>query len=156
MKIDAEQNPAVCGKYISSIYRKSGEHLAQELKKIGLTTVKSILLVGLYRNEGTNQCALAAKLSLDTAAASRGLRILELEGMIRKEVDEANRRNFKVFLTEAGRLKAEESLRAQERYWKTVLKPLGENGTDLLNDLLRQLQDSIGAFSADDERNDAD
>lgn len=156
MKIDAEQNPAVCGKYISSIYRKSGEHLAQELKKIGLTTVKSILLVGLYRNEGTNQCALAAKLSLDTAAASRGLRTLELEGMIRKEVDEANRRNFKVFLTEAGRLKAEESLRAQERYWKTVLKPLGENGTDLLNDLLRQLQDSIGAFSADDERNDAD
>lgn len=156
MKIDAEQNPAVCGKYISSIYRKSGEHLAQELKKIGLTTVKSILLVGLYRNEGTNQCALAAKLSLDTAAASRGLRTLELEGMIRKEIDEANRRNFKVFLTEAGRLKAEESLTAQERYWKTVLKPLGENGTELFNDLLRQLQDSISAFSADDERNDAD
>lgn len=156
MKIDAEQNPAICGKYISSIYRKSGEHLAQELKKIGLTTVKSILLVGLYRNEGTNQCALAAKLSLDTAAASRGLRTLELEGMIRKEVDEANRRNFKVFLTEAGRLKVEESLAAQERYWKTVLKPLGENGTELFNNLLRQLQDSISAFSADDERNDAD
>ncbi len=155
MKIDTDQNPAVCGKYISSIYRKSGEHLAQELKKIGLTTVKSILLVGVYRNEGTNQCALAAKLSLDTAAASRGLRTLELEGMIRKEVDEANRRNFKVFLTEAGRLKAEESLRAQERYWKTVLKPLGEKGIEIFNDHLRQLQDSISDYSADEERNDA-
>lgn len=155
MKIDTDQNPAVCGKYISSIYRKSGEHLAQELKKIGLTTVKSILLVGVYRNEGTNQCALAAKLSLDTAAASRGLRTLELEGMIRKEVDEANRRNFKVFLTEAGRLKAEESLRAQERYWRTVLKPLGEKGIEIFNDHLRQLQDSISDYSADEERNDA-
>lgn len=129
--------------------------MAQELKKIGLTTVKSILLVGLYRNEGTNQCALAAKLSLDTAAASRGLRTLELEGMIWKEVDEANRRNFKVFLTEAGRLKAEESLRAQERYWKTVLKPLGEKGIEIFNDHLRQLQDSISDYSADEERNDA-
>ena len=50
------QAPA-CGWYISYLYRKSGTQISAALKDMNLSGNQSVVLVGIYRNEGSNQRA---------------------------------------------------------------------------------------------------
>lgn len=141
-----DDQPQVCGKYISYIYRKSGTHLTMELKELGLSTMQSILLCGIYRYEGLNQRTLAQQIAMDTGVASRILRELELAGYIEKKIDEKNRRNLNVFLTDAGRIVAEKGLAIQGDYWGTLIEPFTPEEITTLNSLLLKMENSINTW----------
>lgn len=140
--IPLDEKPQVCGKYISYIYRKSGTHLTIALKELGLSTMQAILLSGIYRYEGVNQCTLAQQVAMDTGVASRILRELELSGYIRKERDEQNRRNLNIFLTDEGRKKAEKSLTIQGDYWSVLIEAFTSDEFAALNMLLFKMETS--------------
>lgn len=140
---EAYDVPGLCGKYISLIYRKSGERITRILKEIGLSSSQSILLIGIYRNQGVNQGYLGENLAIAPSVVSRTLRSLEDRNLIFKRVDEKNRRNFLLYLTPDGVAKAEESLLAQGRYWDEVLQDIDEDQIQIMNRVLQKLQDNV-------------
>lgn len=135
----SNEAPAVCGWYISYLYRRSSTQLSTWLKDIGLSPTQSIMLVGIYRNTGVNQQTLCDLISVLPSVASRALRELEDKGYITKERDEQNRRNYNLYLTPKGRELAEKSLMTQERYWNDLLSKFTPEEISTLNQLLAKM-----------------
>lgn len=134
-----DQAPA-CGWYISYLYRSTFTWLVQKLKKVGLSGSQSVILVGIYRNEGTNQKALAEEIAMTPGVMSRTLRELEDAGYVEKKRDEENRRNYRLYLTPEGERTAEKSLSIQENYWNCLLEDLTPEETGMLNRLLGKME----------------
>lgn len=135
----SNEAPAVCGWYISYLYRRSSTQLSTWLKDIGLSPTQSIMLVGIYRNTGVNQQTLCDLISVLPSVASRALRELEDKGYITKERDEQNHRNYNLYLTPKGRELAEKSLMTQERYWNDLLSKFTPEEISTLNQLLAKM-----------------
>lgn len=138
-KMQLEGNPAECGRYLSYLYRRSGTQFSQFLKPYGFSATQSILLIGVYRHEGTNQQSLADQISMDTGVASRVLRELEDGGYIEKKRNEQNRRNYNIFLTDKGREMAECSLSMQLDYWTKLIQDFPPDEVAILNSLLEKM-----------------
>lgn len=141
-----DTSPAICGWYISYLYRKSGAYFSAELKKIGLSSTQSIVLIGIYRREGINQSALGESISILPSVGTRVLRELEDRGYLTKERDEQNRRNYNLHLTPVGRELAEQSLRIQQVYWEKLLEEFSPEEADTLNRLLARMETRASCF----------
>lgn len=139
----SENNVELCAKYISLIYRKSGEHIKKILKSIGLTSTQSILIVGIHRNSGINQKDLSDTLFIDTGAISKNLRILEDKNLIYRIVDESNRRNFKLYLTEEGKELLKENAELQLDFWGNCLDVFGQSELEQFKTYLERLEKNI-------------
>ncbi|SHI83607.1 DNA-binding transcriptional regulator, MarR family [Dethiosulfatibacter aminovorans DSM 17477] len=140
----SENNVELCAKYISLIYRKSGEPIKKLLKSIGLTSTQSILIIGIHRNSGINQKDLSNTLYIDTGAISKNLRILEDRNLIYRIVDESNRRNFKLYLTEDGKELLEKNEGLQMEFWEKSLEIFDQNELEQFKSFLERLEDNIG------------
>ena len=121
LKTQWKQHAAVCGWYISYLYRKSFSEMNTS-SGIGISGNQSIVLVGIYRNEGTNQRTLADTIAMMPSVMSRILRELEDAGYVEKRRDEQN------------------SLRFQQAYWQHILQDLTFEETTQLNELLEKLE----------------
>ena len=140
------QAPA-CGWYISYHYRKSGTQISAALKDMNLSGNQSVVLVGIYRNEGSNQRALADAIAMAPGVMSRVLRDLEDMGYVEKRRDEQNRRNYLLYLTPEGTAAAEQSLLLQGSYWEHLLQDFTEEEKSTLNFLLEKMEHRASQFA---------
>lgn len=147
LKTQWKQQAPVCGWYISYLYRKSGTHISTALKDMKLSGNQSIVLVGIYRNEGINQRTLADAIAMAPGVMSRVLRDLEDAGYVEKRRDEQNRRNYLLYLTPAGTEAAEKSLLIQGSYWEYLLQDLTAEEKTILNSLLAKIERCAGQIA---------
>ena len=87
LKMQWKQLAPACGWYISYLYRKSLSQMATAFKSIGFSGNQSVVLVGVYRNEGINQRTLADTIAMAPGVMSRVLRDLEDAGYVEKRRD---------------------------------------------------------------------
>ena len=78
--------------------------LREEMSGLGLTTPKMRALAVLSVVEGPLIRELAVYTVTDPSTLSRALDHLQADGLIRREVDSADSRAVRVFITEAGRV----------------------------------------------------
>lgn len=140
LKTQWKQQAPACGWYISYLYRKSGTYISTALKDMKLSGNQSIVLVGIYRNEGINQRTLADAIAMAPGVVSRVLRDLEDADYVEKRRDEQNRRNYLLYLTPAGTEAAEKSLSIQGSYWEYLLQDLTAEEKTILNSLLVKME----------------
>ena len=143
MKLNLSESPAEFARYLSYLYRVSNAHFTDEGKKIGLSPIQSIVLIGIYRHEGSNQKSIGKLIAVDAVVMSRALRELEKQGYVKKHKDKENRRNYCLHLTDSGIEIAEKSLQFQEQYWNNLLQVLTPEEGAALNHILKKISDSI-------------
>lgn len=117
-------------------------------KELNLSGNQSIVLIGIYRNEGSNQRALADTIAMAPGVMSRVLRDLEDIGYVEKRRDEENRRNYLLYLTPKGTAVAEQSLQLQKNYWEHLLQELTEEEKVTLNVLLKKLESGVSHYAS--------
>lgn len=149
LKLHWQENPAVCGWFISYLYRKSSTQMTAVSKDLDLSLAQSVVLVGIYRREGVNQRTLADAIAMAPGVISRVLRDLEDRGCITKERDEQNRRNYNLYLTPAGEELAEKSLTIQHDYWTKLLEGFTHEEVEILNTLLNKMTHQANSISED-------
>ena len=147
LKLHWREDPATCGWYISYLYRQGSVQMAAQLRDIDLSPAQSIVLVGIYRNEGINQRTLAQAISMAPGVVSRILRELEDRRLVEKRRDEENRRNYMLYLTEEGERRTEGSLAIQGQYWNGLLQVLTPEEAGTLSWLLRKVKEKALADS---------
>ena len=100
------------GFWIYRIYNQASTYLRRTFQAHGYdcTPEQWGLLTRLRDGEGMNQSRLGERTFKDRHNVTRMLDLLEKRGLIERQVDEANRRAYRVFLTEAGK-DAEEKLK---------------------------------------------
>jgi DNA-binding MarR family transcriptional regulator len=92
----------ICGP-ISLIHRSHLTYMSKQLEPYGIVGGQFDFLMILYRRDGISQEALAKALKISKATSTRAIRSLEKEGYVRRQVDENDRRAYRVYLTENGR-----------------------------------------------------
>lgn len=78
------------------------------------------MLLFLYYEMGTNQSDIAKACLMDRSGVSRAFKDFEEKGLIIREVDETNKRAYKITLTEKG-IKTAEFLIEKEKEWDDMI-----------------------------------
>lgn len=78
------------------------------------------MLLFLYYEMGTNQSDIAKACLMDRSGVSRAFKDFEEKGLIIREVDESNKRAYKITLTEKG-IETSEFLIEKEKEWDNMI-----------------------------------
>lgn len=78
------------------------------------------MLLFLYYEMGTNQSDIAKACLMDRSGVSRAFKDFEEKGLITREIDENNKRAYKITLTEKG-IETSEFLIEKEKEWDDMI-----------------------------------
>jgi DNA-binding MarR family transcriptional regulator len=109
----------------------------EAMRPLGLTSGQFSLLMSLNRPQPPTIGAVAALLAMDRTTLTANLKPLERRGLMRTEVDAADRRGRRLVLTDAGRSLLEEALPVWRRVHGEIDAALGEDQAASLRTGLR-------------------
>lgn len=87
---------------IYMITRNTQNYYARELKKLGISMGQFPFIMKISENDGISQERLSEKLSIAKSNTTLIIKQLLDAGLIFREVDSKDRRNFKLHITEQG------------------------------------------------------
>ncbi|WP_342304096.1 MarR family transcriptional regulator [Methanolobus sp. ZRKC5] len=91
------------GKHISYLHRYARRYYDKELEPYGFGGAQLRILMPLYKMDGINQGSLAQIIKVDKTTIARTIKKLIDGGYILRQVDENDRRSYRIFLTEKGK-----------------------------------------------------
>ena len=106
--------------WIATLYRSGATWITDGLQPLGIGRGQYALLAELFCCEGVSQGEVAQTLRLDKGTTARSLRKLEDAGYVVRKRDEADRRVYRVYLTEKARSMKNE-LRSVMYGWSDIL-----------------------------------
>ena len=90
------------------------------------------MLLFLYYEMGTNQSDIAKACLMDRSGVSRAFKEFEEKGLITREIDESNKRAYKITLTEKGTETAEFLIRKEKEWDDMICEELDVTREELL------------------------
>ncbi|WP_298499296.1 MarR family winged helix-turn-helix transcriptional regulator [uncultured Methanobrevibacter sp.] len=96
------------------------------------------MLLFLYYEMGTNQSDIAKACLMDRSGVSRAFKDFEEKGLITREVDENNKRAYKITLTQKG-IETSEFLIEKEKEWDDMICEQLDISRDDLLELLTKI-----------------
>jgi MarR family transcriptional regulator, transcriptional regulator for hemolysin len=126
-----------------------GRAFNDALAEVGGSVSTWFILTNLKGDEWRTQHELARALRIEGPTLTRHLDGLEEEGLVVRLRDPHDRRAVSVELTEAGRAKHVEMLRAVQAFNRRLLAGLSEAEIDELRTLLGRLEQNVRAAAPD-------
>jgi amino-acid N-acetyltransferase len=108
----------------------------------GASTVQCHVLTELLREEGLSQRALVERLGLDKGWISRAADALVSEGCISRQASATDRRSVMLFLTRAGRARAQQLEQELNRHASQLLERVPPQHRPMVQQSLRLLADA--------------
>jgi DNA-binding MarR family transcriptional regulator len=97
------KNIETIGRYISILYRSGKMYINSNFEKYNIGNGQYLFLMFLSHREGVTQEEMSCKLFIDKGTTAKAVKRLEDEGYIKRQVDDKDKRAYKVYLTEEGR-----------------------------------------------------
>ncbi|MDD2553906.1 MAG: MarR family transcriptional regulator [Desulfotomaculaceae bacterium] len=91
------------GRLVSILCRHVQAHISKELRPYNIGSGQYSLLMVLSHKNGSMQEMLASELQMDKANVTRAITKLEGQGYVRRESDAADKRVYRIYLTDKGR-----------------------------------------------------
>lgn len=113
-------NREFIGKYIAFLYRYSQKNLDKKLEPYRIGSSQFYILMPLFKGDGINQESISQSIKVDKATITRAIQKLVDEGYVIRQRDEKDRRSYRVFLTEKGRM-LEPDLNKIAQQWEDSL-----------------------------------
>ena len=95
--------PDTIGVLISDAARLLRRRFDARARSIGVSRAQWQVLIALSRSEGINQAALADRLEVETITGARMVDRLQEAGLVERRPDPADRRAWRLFLTDRAR-----------------------------------------------------
>ena len=96
------------GRMLANLARTHAMRVDQAMDEIGLYRGQAILLLTLAEQDGLTHTAIAERLCISPAAASKVIKRMEALGYVQRTPDPADERLSRVFLQEDGRAKLDD------------------------------------------------
>ena len=90
------------GRIISLLSREIAMELKDVVEPFGITVGEELYFMALAHEDGITQDRLTELVSVDKSATARAVKALENKGLIRRNIDQRDKRNKKLYLTKAG------------------------------------------------------
>lgn len=118
------------GKQISILFRQLNLYFNRELSKINISATELLYLSSLYSKDGITQDDLAQEYSVDKAAVTRTLQLMEKKGLIVRKTNTDDKRAKRLFLTDKAKA-LEKKLREIQAQWiHEMTKGMEKNSID--------------------------
>ena len=117
--------------------------VGDRLRQIGVSIPQCDVLTTLSEKEGVSQQQLAERLYVTKGNISGLLDRLEDAGFVERRAAAADRRQYSIYLTEAGRAMAEKAIAVQHRWIASTLGRLSEADLEALETQLIALRDIV-------------
>ena len=105
--------------------------------------VMHLIVLYINRHPGSSQEEITGFYALDKASVARDARRLEDLGHIERNIIPENRRQYKLFLTDAGRDMIQVIDRAAEQFQKTLAASISPEDWRQLEILLKRLEENV-------------
>jgi len=115
----------------------------------GLSLARAKVLQALARQGPSRQNELAATLDTAPRTVTQSLEALELDGLVERELDPADRRCKIATLTPAGSAALAAALRAGERELQRIFSAIGRQGLANLEDVLDAIDIEVSASAVE-------
>ena len=109
------------GHYISMIFRGQSIYLNHKLENFGINPSQLHFLFEIKHNREINQEKIASKCNMNKGSVARSIRKLEEKGLIEREIDDNNRRQNIISLTDRGEEVLEESKIILDKWENQIL-----------------------------------
>jgi MarR family transcriptional regulator, organic hydroperoxide resistance regulator len=129
--------------------------ITERLREIGLSVPQCDVLTTLTEAEGVSQQELAKRLYVTKGNISGLLDRLEAAGLVERRSTEADRRQYEIYLTPAGRAAAEKAIALQHAYIRGTLGELPYDDLMTLEELLIAIRDRTRVRTAVGSRQSA-
>lgn len=116
--IDAKTLPV--GKLITMISRGHTIYLNHHLEEYGINASQLHLLFEISHQKNINQEKIAIRCNINKGAVARSIRKLEEKGLVTRQIDDANRRQNIISLTDKGEETLTESINLLKKWEKEV------------------------------------
>ncbi len=117
--------------------------ISDRLREIGVSIPQCDVLTTLSEKEGVSQQQLAERLYVTKGNISGLLDRLEDAGFVQRRATASDRRQYSIYLTEAGRTMAEKAIAVQHRWIASTLGRLSEADLEALETQLLALRDIV-------------
>lgn len=125
---------------IYTISRCTHNYYARELRKLHLTMGQFPFVMGIAEEDGISQERLSRRLMISKSMTAAIVRQLLAADLITREVDEADRRNFKLHATEKARALLPKIEEIIDRCHQVITQDLTGIERDILVNLTRKVR----------------
>jgi DNA-binding MarR family transcriptional regulator len=127
------------GKLISMISRAQTIYLNHHLEDLGINATQLHLLFEISNQCDINQEQISQRCNINKGAVARSIKKLEDKGLVIRQVDENNRRQNKLSLTELGEEILEKSIKILNKWEDEVILEKGYIEKELLQTVLKDI-----------------
>ena len=120
--------------------------ITERLRDIGLSVPQCDVLTTLTEAEGVNQQDLAKRLYVTKGNISGLLDRLETAGLVERRSTAADRRQYEIYLTPAGRSAAEKAIALQHALIRATLGRMPQSDLSTLEGLLVSIRDLMREY----------
>lgn len=120
--------------------------ITERLRDIGLSVPQCDVLTTLTEAEGVNQQDLAKRLYVTKGNISGLLDRLETAGLVERRSMAADRRQYEIYLTPAGRTAAEKAIALQHALIRATLGRMPQSDLSTLEGLLVSIRDLMREY----------
>ena len=135
--VDASQIPVV--KLIALIARGQSIYLNHHLMELGISSTHFHLLFEIANESDINQEKISKRCNINKGAVARAVKKLEDRGLVKREVDENNRRQNKLSLTSEGEEILEKSKVILNKWENEVILEKRYVEKELLQKVLKEI-----------------
>lgn len=128
------------GKQISVLFRQLNLYFNRQLSGISISVTELLYLSSLYTKDGISQDDLAQEYSVDKAAVTRTLQLMEKKELIIRKTDRTDKRSKKLFLTDKAK-SLETELREIQAKWVCAMTKGMEQ--DVIDNFSKQIDTMV-------------
>lgn len=127
------------GKWNSILYRYGQNYLGKKMEAYGIGSGQAIFMISLFHKDGVSQEELANHLKIDKATVAKSLKKLEESGYVTRLTDSADKRAYKVHITEKGQSIRSAMMDAIQIWEATLLAGMTEDEKLMVANLLEKM-----------------
>lgn len=119
-------------KWLSILMRYTHKHINHQMVDLNIGRGQHQYLLTLYHHNGISQEELSKKLELDKGTTARAVKKLVENGYIIREVDENDKRAFKLFITKKAEEYKMDFIKIADEWEATLLKDISDEHRQII------------------------
>ncbi len=127
------------GRALTFLHRSRSKFMGERLRDYGFSGAMYMILLHIDRHPGTNQDKIASHMYINKCNVARHTKKLESLGFLRRETDQADRRQNNLYLTDTGKALAPEIRGYLAQWGREITAGLEEGEKSTLLKLLLKM-----------------
>jgi DNA-binding MarR family transcriptional regulator len=135
------------GKWISVLYRCRKSYASKMLEPFGIVGCQYLFLLTLYWSNGASQEKISDILKIDKTTTAKGIKKLENNGFVLRNIDKEDKRAYNVFLTQKALDIIPHIQETMKKWENIVISDISEEEYLILEKLLKKMGDKAFSIS---------